>query len=477
MTVSIPQPNTEPPLVLDFNWNTLFRGDRNNASFNACVGHNGSPDIYYYADGFAESVFILIKNIIDDKGTLDTLIYPICFSLRHSVELTLKGLIEDLADLAKLRKRTLSEKISDVLTKHDIGNLWSYLENNATNIDRRFRQPLKQLAPRIKCIADTDPTGQTFRYSYDTNSVKHLTDVSIINVLVLREQFEILRDQLEALTSLVEYLREEYRTGTFTQNLNREDILAIAQKLPARETWSKPEVGLSAIKTSIKAEYNIGSKELSEAFNFIQSTRDMARLIGLPTSVPGLSKVDFIKLNSIWKTAWSLEVLEDSLRDNIYRKTSSDKSCIPVNMMQELDLLESARKKPSKSKKIFLQWATPENMAGLSVLLDSRISYFSEDHDRIFGNRLKLMKSTKSSGQDTWETEIDDLWRRSVAKPFYPEIIVERLKGQSFTEEASVVTTDLFHRSGYIKIIITIKSILAKLASRIKTIFGGIKSS
>lgn len=43
------------------------------------------------------------------------------------------------------------------------------------------------LEPLIHCIGETDPTGQTFRYSYSTEAKKHLTDVSVINVLVLRD--------------------------------------------------------------------------------------------------------------------------------------------------------------------------------------------------------------------------------------------------------------------------------------------------
>lgn len=68
------------------NWNALFRGDYELGAYNACVGDNGCPDLYYYADGFADSVFLLIDALTTEhKAILDTLIYPICFNLRHSV--------------------------------------------------------------------------------------------------------------------------------------------------------------------------------------------------------------------------------------------------------------------------------------------------------------------------------------------------------------------------------------------------------
>lgn len=99
------------------NWNALFRGDHELGQYDACVGDNGCSNLYYYAD----SVFLLIDALTTGrKAMLDTLIYPICFNLRHSVELTIKGQIEDLGKLAKLRKQPLAPDIEKVLNQHDI---------------------------------------------------------------------------------------------------------------------------------------------------------------------------------------------------------------------------------------------------------------------------------------------------------------------------------------------------------------------
>lgn len=186
-----------------WNWNTLFRGDSNRSSYNACVGNNGCPDIYYYADGYAESVNLLIDSIISGHGTLDTLIYPICFSLRHSVELTVKAQIQDLHRLTIIRRQPL---VSTVINQHDILNLWDCYSRDAIASDRRYRDLVSITEPLIRCIGETDATGQTFRYSYSTDAQKHLTDVSLINVLVLREQFRVIRENLENITNLTDYL-------------------------------------------------------------------------------------------------------------------------------------------------------------------------------------------------------------------------------------------------------------------------------
>jgi hypothetical protein len=135
-------PDSQPPQL---NWNALFRGDPSRGAYNACVGNNGSPDLYYYADGFSEGVFLLIDALTSGQSALlDTLIYPICFSLRHSVELTIKGQIQELSELAKLRQQPLAKDtdIEKVLNQHDILNLWAFFSGHAVAFDRRYQETI-----------------------------------------------------------------------------------------------------------------------------------------------------------------------------------------------------------------------------------------------------------------------------------------------------------------------------------------------
>ncbi|HGF8972821.1 TPA: hypothetical protein ACJCXU_004362 [Yersinia enterocolitica] len=421
-----------------FQWNTLFRGDLQRSNFNACVGNNGAPDIYEYADGFAESVVLLIEAIAQYRGTLDTLIYPICFNLRHSVELTIKALIGDLAQLAKVSKRPLTAEVNRVIGQHDIKNLWDYFVQNAAVIDRRFSQETAPLDAHIKCIAETDPTGQTFRYSYDTLSVKHLTDVSLINVLVLQEQFQDIKEHFKKIRLLMDYLRHEYRTGTFTRHLSRADIVSIAELLPARDQWGT--ANFTAAKTLISTTYDLSGKELSLAFTIIQKNRDTARMIGLPVTVPGLSVADFIELNDIWKTAWDRNVLDKKLRDYIYASSLSG----PELMSDELNFLNSAQKDLRQAGQLFNQWATPEKLAGITALQHSGGDLFCEEHDHRFACHLKEMNVAANIGGAIWQAEIDGIWASSVSRPYYPAQTVEKLKRAGFTQEAATVADHLF---------------------------------
>lgn len=427
------------------NWNALFRGDYELGAYNACVGDNGCPDLYYYADGFADSVFLLIDALTTEhKAILDTLIYPICFNLRHSVELTIKGQIEDLSQLAKLRKQPLAPDtdIEKVLNQHDIMNLWAFFSGHAVAFDRRYKEKLSTLEPLIHCIGETDPTGQTFRYSYSTEAKKHLTDVSVINVLVLRDQFRVIREQLEELAGLTQWLEREYSTGVFTKNLSRKDLHAIAVQLPPRHSWSDPAAGLDDIIQTIKSENDIGSKELTEALNKIQDCRDLARIIGLPVTIPGLAMNDLLTLNDFWKVAWDRDALEDELRNDISGVT--DIPVVPVNLLEKMKHEIKMMRDTKSSFASFMQWATAERVAGLQALMDVRSFRFSEEHDRRYEYYKEELTAAFSGTAQAIDAELAEIWSQSIGQRNYPSRVIVSLKLAGFTHESAGLEEHLF---------------------------------
>lgn len=435
-------PDSQPPQL---NWNALFRGDHERGAYNACVGNNGYPDLYYYADGFADSVDLLIVALTTGhRALLDTLIYPICFSLRHSVELTIKGQIQELSQLAKLREKPLAPDtdIEKVLNQHDIMNLWTFFSGHAAAFDRRYKEKVSALEPLIRCIGETDPTGQTFRYSYSTEAKKHLTDVSVINVLVLRDQFRVLRKELEKLTRLSQWLLREYSTGCFTSHLSRKDLEAIAGQLPQRASWAAPSAGLNDIKSSIKSEYNIGSKELTVAFSQIQKSRDLARIIGIPVNIPGLSMTDLITLNDFWKLAWDRDALLDELRKDI--SGVPDSPIVRVKVLQELQREQQMKKDPQSSLNQFIQWATEERLAGLQALLDAGDYYFGEEHDLGYEYYKKEIAVAFSASLSSRKAEITEIWSRSIGRRVYPSRIMDKLRRTGFDHESTLLEQNLF---------------------------------
>jgi hypothetical protein len=102
--------------------NQTFRGAEPSWA-NACVGENGDPSYVEYARGFSKAANILIRAVLKDRSihlTTDEFVYPICFNMRHSIELRLKGAIEALQKLATLKSERLPFNIKGT---HDLNKL------------------------------------------------------------------------------------------------------------------------------------------------------------------------------------------------------------------------------------------------------------------------------------------------------------------------------------------------------------------
>lgn len=226
------------------------------------------PDYYEYAKGFSEASNILIEAALSNSGcdhAVDIMIYPICFNMRHSVELRLKGAVVILSKLATSRQQLPEFNLEG---SHDIGKIWDYLSRELNSFDARIDFFTDRLDPFIRDFADIDPTGQTFRYPYSNENIKHLTDIPTINVGVLQRVFAALELLLDYFKNFLLELNEEYALKTHTKRISRHQILKIASETPALQEWRAP--AFSKFKDRIKATYNIGSKELAEVLNIVK---------------------------------------------------------------------------------------------------------------------------------------------------------------------------------------------------------------
>jgi hypothetical protein len=136
--------------------------------------------------------------------------------MRHSVELRLKGAIEEIGKIAKLKNVNISFDLSG---SHDIKNIWTFFKLQSEKLDQRYEEINSIIEPTVLDIAEVDSTGQTFRYPVDAESQKHLTNVSLINTLVLKKQFNKLEEGLDDLHNLNLFLLDEYSLRTFTNVL------------------------------------------------------------------------------------------------------------------------------------------------------------------------------------------------------------------------------------------------------------------
>lgn len=280
----------------------------------AAVGDNGDPNYLEYAKGFSAAANLLLDEIIKAKGLkfpADLFVYPICFNMRHSVELRLKHTVVNLQRIASIKKTELDTAI---LGSHDIGKIWDFVIHQALKLDKRYATFIKELNVYIVDIADVDPTGQTFRYPYNQESVKHLTGVSTINLVLLRERFSELEKIMDELFYFNEFLVEEYSLGSFTTHLSRADLFEIASRLPPVSSWVDPTFDIT--RNSIKEEFQISGNELSTAINLVKNNYETALLISAPQALTGITLENFYDFFYEWFKLHDLQKMNESLEES-----------------------------------------------------------------------------------------------------------------------------------------------------------------
>lgn len=300
---------------------------------NACVGDNGAPGMVDYAEGFASAANALLDSAIADQGmelTVDTLVYPVCFTMRHAIELFLKRVTVDLARIGAVRGVPLPA--FDLVASHDLGLIWAYVKTHAPATDERLASLVSKLDEYVTDVADMDATGQVFRYPFDLENKKHLSSIGIINFVILKRRFNEIQPLLEALNRTAVDLVEEYSWGTCTKSLSRLQIRRIAAELPPKAKWG--EAFFDQVKADLKAKYMLGSKELSTAIDLIKKRHEMAACIGAPVPIPGLEVAALERFFDTWCSANDVELvinprpprivsaadIADALREDLHRQ-------------------------------------------------------------------------------------------------------------------------------------------------------------
>lgn len=358
--------------------NPTFRGAEPTWA-NACVGNNGQPSYIEYSTGFSKAANILIDQVLEDGSIdlhVDEFVYPVCFNMRHSVELRLKGAIEEIVEIAKIKNINLH---FDSSGSHDINSIWKFFQAQSEAIDSRYAIINSSIEPTILDIAQVDPTGQTFRYPFSNTSQKHLTDVSVINFVVLKKKFNELEKNLDALHELNSWLRTEYWQGTFTSKLSRPQIFEIASRLPRMNTWRDEE--FAVIKECIKAEYELGSRDFSKVIDIIKAHYSLAPMVGEPLPIKGISEGQLLFFIEEWVKASRIEG-EDSDREN--KEFSFDHESF-------LRRMHSRSNNHQDVWSAFSSHVSEEYLAGLEALF-----YFSRDkvlveyYTTIYENHLRV---------------------------------------------------------------------------------------
>lgn len=364
-------PNKEISRLMT-NQNPTFRGAEPTWA-NACVGNNGQPSYVEYSEGFSKAANILIDLVINDRSirlSVDEFVYPVCFNMRHSVELRLKGAIDEIIEIAKLKKTNIHFNSS---SSHDINIIWNFFKTQSENIDKRYIVANQRAEATILDIAEIDPTGQTFRYPFSNDSQKHLTDVSVINFILLKKKFNELEKNLDSLHKLNSWLQSEYNQGSFTEKLSRPEIFRIAKELPRIEKWRDEE--FTSVKERIKTEYVLGSRDFSKAVEIIKNHYNLAPLINSPLPLKGISEEKLLRFIGEW------------FKENPDFRKDQDKPYTEI-MLDREGLLERLLARGTPQNLVWDAFANEveaEYLAGIETLFYfARDREFVEYYDRLF---------------------------------------------------------------------------------------------
>lgn len=193
-------------ITYNFTPNDLFRGGES-TDLNACVGKNGGPyDLIDYGKGFFDGAQEIIKAIRNGAFYVDLLVYPVCFSFRHGIELYLKALLQIAIEFNG--SKVVYEK------NHSIDEYWKMIVEEFDKFDNRVidKSQITVATPIIGDFVQIDPTGQVFRYPEDIAGNQHLDDLGLINLDVLSEGMLVLHELFEnwyyRLYDIIEYRRD-----------------------------------------------------------------------------------------------------------------------------------------------------------------------------------------------------------------------------------------------------------------------------
>lgn len=363
--------------------NTFGLGNERFDWLNACVGTNGFPDSLTYAEGYLRTPEILTQYIIQNnkRGEVDLLIYPIAYSARHGIELSLKTLI---VDIAELRGINISE--NNVTKVHSINKLWHTTIELSKKSDIRLYYLAKKIEPYICDFATIDDTAQTFRYPESNVGATHLEQTPIINLVRLVVFFKKLTKGLRDIINLALNLKDEYRTGTFTDKLSRRDLIKLSNHLGNRSDWS---TNLTKEKKEFfKKMFNLDSnKQLIKAIDKIQSNRYLSSLIGVEVPLKYLKKDKLLLFKKVWYEFHLKEVLK---KNSVFMDHLLD---LGANMsaIKSDDFLDYLRLKQHINS-TYLSRFSEEELADLTTLIimgRQSNQYYPEDYEKELERNLR----------------------------------------------------------------------------------------
>lgn len=173
-----------------------------------------SPDVSWpgtglqraYAEGYRRAASLVVDGVLEGRllGHPDTLLYPVVFLYRHSLELQLKLLVA-----AEMYHKDGDVDFKWLHTTHRLDRLWErgkrlLLEIRPDAGDEA--SPTAHLDPLVQELHEVDLGGQAFRYSLTKDARRHdLAGVPrTVDLENLRDVLTRVSNALDAALSMVE---------------------------------------------------------------------------------------------------------------------------------------------------------------------------------------------------------------------------------------------------------------------------------
>jgi hypothetical protein len=144
---------------------------------NATVGNNGGKyDLFDYATAYLDASIALANKVKKEGMITDTVVYPICYTFRHGVELFVKYLIDDLGRLAGTR--------DEYKQSHKLSRNWKRAKRLLPTIETSAEE-IQFIDNVVKDLDRLDSTGMTFRYPETIDRNLLINDLETINIAVI----------------------------------------------------------------------------------------------------------------------------------------------------------------------------------------------------------------------------------------------------------------------------------------------------
>ncbi len=176
---------------------------------NACVGRNGGPYTFHaYSLGYFDAARVLLQAAINNQMNIDLAVYPITYNYRHGIELGLKH-------LANLLPQIWGETIPQIRPTHKLIDVWAivqpFLKREPAFDEDGTRIPYVDGV--LVDIVQFDSDAEVFRFPTDRGGGFYLLDSAHINLLVLGNTLEAVRnifeDWLIVGSALLDWKRED----------------------------------------------------------------------------------------------------------------------------------------------------------------------------------------------------------------------------------------------------------------------------